>query len=118
MNIELLERVSNIAGIPGFEHEAQELVAEELRPYADTIRVDRMGNVIALRRARKPTREKPFRLLYSAHVDEIGFMVTHIDDEGFISARRMMIAECGNICASTTSDISAVRINNVRRAKL
>lgn len=85
MNIDLLERVSNIPGIPGFEHDAQALVAEELRPYADEIRMDRMGNVIAIKRAEKPSREDPYRLLYSAHVDEIGFMVTHIDDQGFLA---------------------------------
>ncbi len=85
MNIELLERVSNIPGIPGFEHEAQKLVADELRPYADEISTDRMGNVIALKRATKPSKAEPYRLLYSAHADEIGFMVTHIDDDGFLS---------------------------------
>ena len=85
MNIELLERVSNTPGIPGFEHDAQALVADELRPYADEIRIDRMGNVIALRKATKPSRSEPYRLMYSAHADEIGFMVTHIDDEGFLS---------------------------------
>jgi len=83
--MELLEKLSNIPGVSGFEHEAQELVREELRPHADEIWTDRMGNVIALRKARKPSREKPYRLLYSAHIDEIGFMVRHIDDRGFIS---------------------------------
>src|SRR6056297_2674659 len=83
--MELLEKLSNIPGVSGFEHEAQELVREELRPYADELWTDRMGNVIALRKARKPSREKPFRLLYSAHIDEIGFMVRHIDDQGFLS---------------------------------
>jgi endoglucanase len=85
MDIELLEKISNMPGIPGFEHEVQEMIAAELRPYADDISVDRMGNVIALKKAEKPSRDKPFRLLYSAHADEIGFMVTHIDDRGFIS---------------------------------
>lgn len=85
IDIDLLRRVSNIPGVSGFEHEAQRLVAEELRPHADEMWTDRMGNLIALRRARRPSREKPLRLLYSAHVDEIGFMVTHIDDRGFLS---------------------------------
>jgi tetrahedral aminopeptidase len=84
MNVDLLAKLSNAPGVSGFEHEAQTIVAEELRPYADELRTDRMGNVIALRRARKPSRETPFRLLYAAHIDEIGFMVSHIDDRGFI----------------------------------
>ena len=82
--MDLLARLSNVPGVCGFEHEAQKLVADELRPHADELWTDRMGNVIALRRARKPSREKPFRLLYAAHVDEIGFMVSHIDERGFI----------------------------------
>lgn len=82
--MDLLEKLSNMPGVTGFEHEAQKLVADELRPHADEIWTDRMGNVIALRKARKPSREKPLRLLYSAHVDEIGFMVADIDDRGFI----------------------------------
>ena len=85
MNIDLLAELSNVPGVAGFEHEAQKLIADELRPYADELWTDRMGNVIALRRARRPSREKPFRLLYAAHVDEIGFMVAHIDNRGFIS---------------------------------
>ncbi len=82
--MELLAKLSNIPGVSGFEHEAQRLVGDELRPYADELSIDRLGNVIALRKARKPSREKPYRLIYCAHVDEIGFMVSAIDERGFI----------------------------------
>ena len=52
-NLELLGRISDVAGVSGFEHDAQALVTAEMTPYADEIWSDRLGNVIALKRATK-----------------------------------------------------------------
>lgn len=94
LDIPLLERLSNAPGISGFEGEAQTLAFEALRACTDEVWRDRMGNVIAIRRAVGGRRlphaggsERPVRLLYSAHVDEIGMMVSHIDDGGFLRFR-------------------------------
>lgn len=86
MDEPLLERVCNAPGIPGFEDEAQEVVAESLRGSCDEVSRDRMGNVIGLKRATRPPadRERPLRIVLAAHVDEVGMMVKHIDDNGFI----------------------------------
>ncbi len=90
----LLERLSNAPGVSGFEGEAQALALEALRACSDEVWRDRMGNVIACKRAVGGRRllgadgsERPVRLLYSAHVDEIGMMVSHIDDDGFVRFR-------------------------------
>lgn len=81
--MDFLERLCNVPGVSGFEEEAQKLVYEELKPHCDDIRTDRMGNVIAVKRAKN--RDQPVRkLMFAAHIDEIGAMVSHIDDEGFI----------------------------------
>jgi endoglucanase len=84
--MELLQKLSDIPGVSGFEDAAQDLVFEELAPHADEIWRDRLGNVIACKRASNRTSAggRVPRLIYAAHVDEIGFMVTHIDDEGFL----------------------------------
>ncbi len=94
LDIPYLERLSNAPGISGFEGEAQAVAREALAECADEVWRDRMGNVIALRRAvggrRLETADggrRPLRLLYSAHVDEIGMMVGNVDDAGFVRVR-------------------------------
>ncbi|MGD8237399.1 MAG: M42 family peptidase [Armatimonadota bacterium] len=86
MDQRLLERVCNAPGVPGHEDAAQDVVAEVLGASCDEVRRDRLGNVIGLKRAARPPedREQPLRVVLAAHVDEIGGMVKHIDDKGFI----------------------------------
>lgn len=86
MNRELLERVCNAPGIPGFEDAVQRIATEVLTGCCDEVRRDHMGNVIALRKARiQPAAGKtPLRLMLAAHSDEIGFMVKHINGSGYI----------------------------------
>ncbi len=79
MNIELLKEVCETPGAPGFEQRIREVVLREIKSLADEVSVDRMGNVIAIKRGRD--RKK---VMVAAHMDEIGFMVTHIDDNGFL----------------------------------
>ena len=88
--MELLRRLSNAPGVSGFEDEAQAIAHEVLTEECDETWRDRLGNVIGVKRATAPSRTidgRPVRLLYAAHVDEIGFMVSHIDDEGFVRFR-------------------------------
>ncbi|MBD3181530.1 M42 family peptidase [Candidatus Poribacteria bacterium] len=85
MNNELLEKVCNIPGIPGFEDPIQEFVMGILKPNCDEAYRDRMGNVIGLKKARKQdNNQEPLRVILAAHADEIGMMVKHIDGDGFI----------------------------------
>ena len=86
MDLKLLERVCNVPGVPGFEDEAQDVVTHALRGHCDELRRDRLGNVIALKRAARPPKDgtRPLRLMLAAHADEIGMMVKHISDRGYI----------------------------------
>jgi|TARA_R110000737_G_scaffold351986_1_gene396043 putative aminopeptidase FrvX len=79
MNIKLLAQICKTPGAPGFENEVRELVLKEIKPYVDDVEIDNLGNVYAIKRG---TSDK--RVMVGAHMDEIGFMVTHIDDNGFI----------------------------------
>ncbi len=79
INVELLKKICEIPGAPGFEQPIRALVLEELKSITDDVEVDPMGNVIAVK---KGTSDK--RIMCAAHMDEIGFIVTHIDEEGFI----------------------------------
>lgn len=74
----LLEKFTNAHGISGSEDNIRELLEMELEPYVDTIRKDIMGNLIATKKGEGPT------IMLAAHMDEIGFMVKYIDENGFI----------------------------------
>lgn len=52
-----------------------------LRPHVDEIELDAMGNILAIRRAEK---ENAKTVMLEAHLDEIGFLVTHVDEQGFV----------------------------------
>lgn len=78
-SVELLETLSNAFGISGFEGEVREVLHELIVPHVDEIRTDTLGNLIAMRKGSSPT-----KLMLDAHMDEIGFMVSYIEDEGFL----------------------------------
>lgn len=75
---QLLEKLSNAHGISGSEGSIKEIMEEEIKPYVDEIRTDRMGNLIATKKGTGPA------IMLAAHMDEIGLMVKYIDDNGFL----------------------------------
>lgn len=79
MDFKLIKKLSEIAGPSGFEDRIRTAITKEITPYVDNISVDNMGNIVAYR---KGTCDKKFMI--AAHMDEIGFIVTHIDDKGFL----------------------------------
>jgi tetrahedral aminopeptidase len=79
-NFGLLKRLCETPGISSREDRLRQVVLRELEPLVDTLDVDVMGNVIGLKRGAV---DGP-RVMIAAHMDEIGFMVKHIDDRGFI----------------------------------
>jgi putative aminopeptidase FrvX len=82
LNIELLKEVCEIAGAPGFEKRIRDLVIKIVTPLADEVKTDNLGNVIAVKKSKKNPGNK--KIMVAAHMDEIGFIVTHIDDKGFV----------------------------------
>ncbi|MCU0316210.1 MAG: M42 family metallopeptidase [Fimbriimonadaceae bacterium] len=80
MNIALLKELTEAHGVPGQEDLIRKIVIRELKGLCD-ISVDAMGNVIALKKSDTGTGKK---LMLAAHMDEIGFVVKHISDKGFL----------------------------------
>lgn len=78
-NLSLFKKICETPGAPGFEQKIRELILKEVRPLADKVSIDNMGNVVAIKKGRERK-----RVMIAAHMDEIGFIVTHIDDDGFV----------------------------------
>ncbi|MCI0475202.1 MAG: M42 family peptidase, partial [Anaerolineales bacterium] len=78
---QLLQRLTETFSPSGYEDSIRELIRKEIKPYADNIRVDALGNLIA-RKGRAAARGK--RIMIAAHMDEIGLIASHIDARGFV----------------------------------
>ena len=77
--LKLLERLTNVIAVSGDEGEVRKIVLEEIKPFVDDVRVDALGNVLAIRSGRGAKR---VRVLVDAHMDEVGFMIVADDGEG------------------------------------
>jgi len=75
----LLRELSDAFGVSGFEDEVRELIAERIRPFVDELRVDTLGNLIATRKGKNDR-----VLMLDAHIDEVGFIVKWIGNDGFL----------------------------------
>ncbi|MGK7391463.1 MAG: M42 family metallopeptidase [Candidatus Cyclobacteriaceae bacterium M2_1C_046] len=80
LNIKLLADICEIAGVPGYESRIRNLIIKEVESLVDHLEVDNMGNIITLKKGKDSSK----KAMVGAHMDEIGFMVTHIDDKGFL----------------------------------
>ena len=78
--IELLEKLCNAVGVSGDEHEVRNIVLDQLKSSADDLRIDPLGNVLVKRIGKGENR---LRVMLSAHMDEVGFMIVQGDEDGF-----------------------------------
>ena len=79
INIKLLSEICEASGAPGHEDKIREIVKREINSFVDEIRIDNLGNLTAIKKGKKNK-----KIMVGAHMDEIGFMVTHIDENGFL----------------------------------
>ncbi len=94
--LDLLRRLSEAYGPPGFEEQVRKIIVEELRGMGYMPQIDRLGNVYV-----EVGEGRPATLL-AAHMDEVGFIVRHIAENGFIK-----VAALGGIdpCTATGSEV-------------
>jgi len=82
--MQLLKKLTETPGVPGREERIRELILEETAGLFEETRIDAMGNLIC----HKPPGRKPGRgrkapaVMIACHIDEIGFYVRSIDEEG------------------------------------
>ena len=86
---ELLKQLCELDGVPGYEDEVREFIEKQAAPYADEMLVDAVGNLIVFKKGAKP-RKRP--LLVMAHMDEVGFLVRDITEDGMLK-----LAKAGGI---------------------
>jgi tetrahedral aminopeptidase len=88
MNIDLLKQLCETPGVPGREERVRAFIENEIAGLFDEVRTDAMGSLICTRHPRKKGKPTPSddatKILLLCHMDEIGFYIRHIDDNGFL----------------------------------
>ena len=80
--MKLLKRLSEANGVPSREEQVRAIIEAELKDVVDEMSVDAMGNLTAIKRA--AGKKQAPKAMVAAHMDEIGFLVKHIEDKGFL----------------------------------
>ena len=78
---DLLKRLTEAPGVSGYEMDVGKIIYHELEGHVDSIETDHFGNVISLKKA--SVKDSP-KIMLAGHMDEIGLLVKHIDEKGFI----------------------------------
>ena len=79
--LKMLKELTDAKGIPGNERAPREVMEKYIAPFADEIEYDNLGSLIA----KKVGDENGPKIMVAGHLDEVGFMITKIDDKGFLS---------------------------------
>jgi endoglucanase len=82
MNLDLLKALCETPGIPGHEDRVRDLIVKEIKGLFDEVTTDPLGSLLCRRDAKKG--KDPQKIMLLCHMDEIGFMVSHVSDKGFI----------------------------------
>ncbi len=77
----MLKLLTNTSGVSGNEHKIRDIIIENMKKYCDSYEIDSMGSVVFFKKGTKNFKNK---IMLSAHMDEVGFVVTHITDDGFL----------------------------------
>lgn len=86
INSKLLELLCNTNGISGDEGAVRNVIIQEIKDYATTLEIDNMGNVLVFKKGEKQSKTK---LLLSAHMDEVGFIVSEITSDGLLKTDKV-----------------------------
>lgn len=113
MNMNLLKKLCLANGVSSGEDEIRKIILAEIDGYADNIAVDRCGNIIVFKKGLKPAKNK---LLLSAHMDEVGFIVTSVNNDGTLNVdevggidRRVVNGKSVNLCTSGLSGVFGIK---------
>ncbi len=103
----MLKKLTEAFGVSGFENEVRDIIYEEIKDFCDSVKIDSIGNLCAYKSA-KGGQKNPKKILLSAHMDEVGFIVTDITEDGYLK-----FASVGGIEAKLMLS-QRVRINDIK----
>lgn len=86
-SFQLLEALTTTPGVPGREYRIRELIRKETEDLFDSLEVDNLGSLHGILQPRPAGRSKKSaarKIMIAAHMDQIGFLVRHIDEKGFL----------------------------------
>ena len=84
--LNLMKKYTAPFSVTGNEHKLAEIIKSDIAPYVDSVTEDAMGNLIAFKKGEDSSK----RTMFAAHMDEIGFMVKKIEDDG-----RLLVCNVG-----------------------
>lgn len=102
---ELIKKYTGAFSVTGREKYLADVIEADLKPYADEIRRDAMGNLLVFKKGKSSEK----KLMIAAHMDEIGFIVTAVDEKGFIR-----VSNVGGISPLCTSFHAVAFENGVK----
>ncbi len=109
--LEMLKDLTDACGIAGNERAVRETMKSYIEPYADELTTDGLGSLIA----KKVGQEDGPKVMVTGHLDEVGFMVTRIDDKGFLRFQtvggwwsQVMLAQRVTVITRTGETITGV----------
>ncbi|MEH0155585.1 M42 family metallopeptidase [Limibacter armeniacum] len=82
IDFDLLNDIVSTPGVPGYEARIRNRIIEEIKPLVDEFYTDNIGNLITVKKGTNNPDGK--KVMVAAHMDEIGFMVSHVDDQGYL----------------------------------
>ncbi len=112
MDFELLKKLCLANGVSSGEKRVRDIIISEIKDYVDSIEIDAQGNLIVFKRGLERAKNK---LMLSAHMDEVGFIVTHINYDGTLCVdevggidRRVISGKRVNLCDSGITGVFGV----------
>jgi Cellulase M and related proteins len=106
--INLIKKITKCPAISGRERAVAEVIKQEIAPYADDVFYDALGNLIAFKAGSLSAGERK-KFMFAGHMDEIGFIATYIEDNGFVR-----FATIGGISFASAAFTHVVFENGVR----
>ncbi len=109
--LEFLKGITDCDGVPGNEKEVRDFMRDHMKDSADEISYDNLGSIIGVKKGL----EGGPRIMIAGHMDEVGFMVTKIDDDGFVKFQtlggwwsQVMLSQQVTITSSTGKKVRGV----------
>jgi len=81
---QLIQELTETFGPSGYEDAVREAIKKHVSGHVDEMRVDALGNLIALRRGHPKKGVQSRKIMLAAHMDEIGVIISHVDEKGFL----------------------------------